>query len=194
MEFSRVWVILLHGMWVQWHDAMAEPDGVSNQKSRCEKPRFIADAMLGKLARWLRLLGYDTLYLTEEDTVIAQRTRSENRILLTRDRGLAERRGLRVILVSSTGLDQQVAEINTVVPILPRNPRCMSCNMELESIPLEMARLHVPPYIAAVHGDFRQCPKCGRIFWPGTHWTSIRERLSRALAQDLRDVAHSDDS
>lgn len=178
--------------WVSVVCVMIDPPGIPNQRVPFEKPRFIADAMLGKLARWLRLLGYDTLYSDEEDAVIAQRARSEDRVLLTRDRGLAERRGLKVILITSTVLDQQMAEVNTVIPIPPGIPRCMSCNRLLQSISPEVARLHVPPYVAASHAEFHQCPECGRIFWSGTHWTNIRERLHRIGARNWVSTGDSD--
>ncbi len=148
-------------------------------------PRFIADAMLGKLARWLRLLGYDTLYSQEDDILVAQHARSEDRILLTRDRGLAVRRGLNAVLLTSTALDLQLTELNAVIPIPPRAPRCMACNVLLESISLEIARPHIPPFVAETHNEFHRCPQCGGIFWPGTHWDSIRQRLDCVLAQQV---------
>lgn len=144
-------------------------------------PRFIADAMLGKLARWLRLLGYDTLYSQEEDAAIAQQARATGRILLTRDRGLAARRGLQVILVTSTTLEEQLAQINAAVGTPPAAPRCMACNAPLERISPEVARPHVPAYVAQTQSDFQQCPKCGTILWPGTHWQGICRQLARAL-------------
>ena len=156
-----------------------------------EEPRFIADAMLGKLARWLRLLGYDALYSQEEDVVIAQRARSEGRILLTRDRGLAARRGLRVILVTTPALETQLTQVNAVVEIPPRPPRCMTCNVLLERIPLTAARPHIPPYVAQTQQDFRRCPQCGKIFWPGTHWEGIVQRLARALEPEPAQESNS---
>lgn len=146
-------------------------------------PRFIADAMLGKLARWLRLLGYDTLYSQEEDAAIAHHARAEDRILLTRDRGLAARRGLRVILITATSLETQLAQVHASVGIPPQAPRCMGCNVPLEPIAATTARPHVPPYIAQTQDEFHQCPKCGKIVWPGTHWAAIEQRLRAALAR-----------
>ena len=155
-------------------------------------PRFIADAMLGKLARWLRLLGYDTLYSQESDSIIVQHARSQDRILLTRDRGLAARRGLRVILLTSTDLEMQVAQVHAAVGIPPLIPRCMICNGSLNFISLEMAHPHIPPHIAATHRDFHQCQQCGKIYWSGTHWDGIRSRIDRALGCDQAPDTNSD--
>ncbi len=144
-------------------------------------PRFIADAMLGKLARWLRLLGYDTRYSQDDDAAIANCARAEGRILLTRDRGLAARRGLNAILIVGTDLETQLAQVHATVGIPPMPPRCMDCNVRLHPIAPEAARSQVPAYVAQTQSDFQQCPKCGRILWPGTHWQGIARRLRRAL-------------
>ncbi|MBN1921545.1 MAG: Mut7-C RNAse domain-containing protein [Anaerolineae bacterium] len=149
------------------------------------EPRFIADAMLGKLARWLRLLGYDTLYSQENDSLIAHRARSEGRIVLTRDRGLALRRGLQVILLTAPDLELQIAQVNAKVAIPPLTPRCSACNGTLSPISLQLARPHIPSYIAATHSDFSQCQQCGKIFWRGTHWDGIRRRIAAALDLDV---------
>ncbi len=78
-----------------------------------EAPKFLADAMLGSLARWLRILGFDTRYLQGDDAMIAYRARAEERILLTRDRELARRRGVVSILIASQSLPEQLAQVLT---------------------------------------------------------------------------------
>jgi len=143
-------------------------------------PRLLADAMLGKLARWLRILGYDTLYMQDDDARIAQRARAEGRVLLTRDRGLAQRRGLRTLLIEAQDLDAQMLE---VVAALGRPadgaPRCMLCNGELRRIPVEVARSFVPSYVAQTQSLFHRCAECGKIYWQGTHWEGIVRELNR---------------
>lgn len=150
-----------------------------------DPPRLLADAMLGSLARWLRLLGYDTLYMRDEDHAIAQRCRAEGRILLTRDHQLAERRGLQVILITPQKLEAQIRQvIQTIGPLDPAVPhRCMACNVPLQAISPETAAPLVPPYVARTQTTFHQCPECGKITWPGTHWDKIQRRLKEA--QDL---------
>ncbi|MGC9347059.1 MAG: Mut7-C RNAse domain-containing protein [Anaerolineae bacterium] len=147
-------------------------------------PSFVADAMLGKLARWLRYLGYDTVYLREDDATIAYTARAEDRVLLTRDRGLAQHRGLRTILVASQSLDDQLRQVVDQVGLPPEEtrPRCMDCNAPLVSIPRATAKAQVPPYVARTHEVFDQCPECGKIYWRGTHRQGIEELIDRALA------------
>ncbi|RLC86949.1 MAG: hypothetical protein DRI37_06660 [Chloroflexi bacterium] len=161
---------------------------MSNLTTLETAPRFIADAMLGKLARWLRLLGYDTLYLQDDDATIAQRARAESRILLTRDHDLAARRGLRVILIASQELESQLVQVMREAGALPSDtpPRCMTCNVPLQDISPEEARESVPPYVAQTQHEFRRCPCCGRITWPATHWRGIQERLNRVRGEALK--------
>ncbi len=144
--------------------------------------RMLADAMLGKLARWLRLLGFDVEYAQLDDAALAARARAEGRLLLTRDHALAARRGLRVLLITSEVLEEQVAQVLETVglPASDAVPRCMVCNVPLEVLSRAEAALHVPPYVARTQTRFRRCPRCGRITWPATHWEGIRERLARA--------------
>ncbi len=159
--------------------------GNAGRAGTADPPRLVADAMLGSLARWLRLLGYDTLYMRDADNVIAQRCRAESRILLTRDPQLAERRGLQVILVTPQVLEAQIRQVIRVIgPLDPSVPhRCMTCNVPLQPLSPEAAAPLVPPYVARTQQIFHQCPKCGKITWPGTHWDKIQTRLKEA--QDL---------
>jgi hypothetical protein len=142
-------------------------------------PKLLADAMLGKLARWLRVAGYDTLYVQGEDAAIAHRARAEGRILLTRDRGLAKRRGLQTILVHEGTVEEQLAQVIDEVGEHPSEikPRCMLCNEPLMSISPGEAMKRVPPYVAKTHDVFQACPACGRVYWKGTHWRSIAGRI-----------------
>jgi len=151
-------------------------------------PELLADAMLGKLARWLRLLGYDVRYMQDDDAAIAHAARAERRILLTRDRQLSERRGLRTVLVQSGRLTDQLAQVVEAVGRLPAGTpqRCMACNVVLVAIPVEAARSGVPAYVVETVGSssdhpFHQCPECGKIYWKGTHWQGIEDQLDEAL-------------
>lgn len=145
-----------------------------------ENLRLLANGMLGRLARWLRLLGYDTAYDNHaDDTELARRARAEGRILLTRDRGLARRRGLRTLLIRSEVLEEQVQEVQNALgpPPHPALSRCTVCNTALEPVtPAEIADL-VPPYVLRTQAEFRRCPGCGRIYWPGTHLREMREQI-----------------
>ena len=151
------------------------------------QPRLLADAMLGKLARWLRLLGYDTDYLQAEDELLAHRARNEGRILLTRDHELAARRGLETLLISSEELETQLVQVMQAIgpPPEPDQPRCMECNKPLTELAPAEVQGEVPIYVSQTETEFRQCPTCQKITWPGTHWDNIQQRLAR-VRQQLR--------
>jgi uncharacterized protein with PIN domain len=151
------------------------------------EPRFAVDVMLGSLARWLRLLGYDTLYFNEaEDVALAAEARRRKRVLVTRDRQLAGRRSTgRVVLIRSQRLREQWLELVRVCDLRPRRARvltrCGDCNTRVSPLSRETARRLVPPYVHATRRRFRRCPTCGRVFWRATHVTGIASRLEELL-------------
>jgi uncharacterized protein with PIN domain len=143
-------------------------------------PRLLVDGMLGRLAKWLRLLGYDTAYdNTATDTELARRARAEGRVLLTRDRELAGRRGLRTLLVESEILEEQVREVRKALgsPADPALSRCPLCNERLRPISRGEVEDRVPPYVHRTQSQFCACPRCGRIYWPGTHYDAMRAQM-----------------
>ncbi len=152
-------------------------------------PAFFADAMLGRLARWLRTLGYDTAYeKIIADGTLTERVLTEHRWLLTRDRNLVQRKVLRDrhTLIVSDHLQHQLRQLQSERHItfdLTDNTasRCASCNDILTPIPHEEAARKVPAYVASSQPRFVQCPSCERTYWPGTHWTHMLARL-----QELR--------
>ncbi|MGC9522414.1 MAG: Mut7-C RNAse domain-containing protein [Anaerolineae bacterium] len=137
--------------------------------------RLLADGTVGKLARWLRLLGYDCRYLEEGRDAVAHQARAEDRVLLTRDRELARRQGLRTVLIASDVLSEQIAQVTEAVGSPPETAptRCTVCNVPLQEISVEEARADVPTHVIKTHETFHRCPKCGRIYWQGTHWEGI---------------------
>lgn len=153
-------------------------------------PRFIADCMLGKLARWLRILGYDAAYEHAiEDADLVRRALREDRILLTRDTRLVLRKRLpRYILIESQEpagqLRQTLAELDLSVDTGPMLSRCIVCNAATEPIPKESARGEVPPYVHATQDRFARCPLCRRIYWRATHVADIVARLGEITPQD----------
>lgn len=143
--------------------------------------------MLGTLAKWLRILGYDTLYDPGlDDHQLVRLARAEDRILLTRDRPLARRRGLRTLLIAGEGLDEQLRQVLVELELEPDRAfsRCPVCNGLLEAISHEEARARVPAYVARTHTSFKHCSSCGRIYWPGSHWQQMEEHLSRLRAAE----------
>jgi len=146
------------------------------------RPRFMLDAMLGKLARWLRLLGYDSAYkehITDEELV--RRAIDERRILLTRDRRLPiEWRISNLYLVATTEPFAQLAEVSARFALTEGATlfsRCSACNGEIVDVPRRQALPHVPSRIASEQKHFRHCPNCGRYYWEGSHTQRIRDRL-----------------
>ncbi len=148
-----------------------------------ERPlRLLADCMLGRLAKWLRLLGYDTAYENDAtDHELARRARAEGRVLLTRDHELAGRRGLDTQLIRSEQLEEQVEEVRRALgpPPEPSLSRCSVCNGTLQEVPRREVADLVPPYVLETHDAFRRCKQCGRVYWSGTHVDGMDEELTQ---------------
>jgi uncharacterized protein len=152
--------------------------------------RFVADVMLGRLARWLRALGYDTLYFRDApDRQLLALALSERRRLLTRDAALARRARDAGLLVRAEALDAQIQEVTTAVGLAGRRAlsRCLECNAPLAVAAREAVRDRVPPYTFATRREFWACTGCRRVFWAGTHVTGIRRRLAPYL-HDVSDT------
>lgn len=147
-------------------------------------PRFFADAMLGRLARWLRVLGYDTAYdASLDDRTLVDIANREDRILLTRDRHLLrELRPQRAVEITQDApLDQLAALVNELRLPAPEEVfrRCLLCNTPLDDVPDSEATALLPPAARGLPGPVRRCPTCGRVYWPGSH---VR-RMTRALVR-----------
>jgi hypothetical protein len=147
-----------------------------------EPLRLLADGMLGRLAKWLRLLGYDTAYdNTATDAELARRARAEGCVLLTRDHELAARRGLSTLLIESQVVEEQVRQVQDALGPSPHPAlsRCAVCNGLLEPVaPVEVAG-RVPPYVLKTQTEFCRCPGCGRVYWPGTHLQAMRGQIEK---------------
>lgn len=137
--------------------------------------------MLGRLAKWLRVLGYDTVFSPSlDDPDLARIARAEGRVLLTRDTALARRRGLRAILIRSDRPREQLLQVAAALDLSLAGvtlPRCLRCNSALIDVDREAVAGLVPPYVLATHTAFRRCPQCGRVYWRGTHWQRIQESI-----------------
>ncbi|MBN1177741.1 MAG: Mut7-C RNAse domain-containing protein [Anaerolineae bacterium] len=145
-----------------------------------EAPRLLLDGMLGRLAKWLRLLGYDAAYdNAATDLELAHRARSEHLVLLTRDHELAARRGLHTLLIASDDLEEQLAQVQTQLgpPADPALSRCPVCNVPLCPAPPDAVADRVPPYVLRTHPTFDVCPRCNRVYWEGTHVEHMRDRI-----------------
>ena len=142
--------------------------------------------MLGKLARWLRAMGYDTLYFKiADDRYLLRLARAEARTLLTRDGRLARLAGPAGLLIRATGVESQLGEVLERLALLPSGEgllsRCLECNALLEDRPKESIRGLVPEYVFGTQDRFVGCPGCARIYWQGSHADQILARLERVL-------------
>jgi uncharacterized protein with PIN domain len=146
-------------------------------------PRFIADAMLGRLARWLRTLGHDTAYDDAiSDEALVRRALEEGRHILTRDRRLFDewRIGGGLLLGSDRPLDQ-LAEVVTAFRLPPsgrRFTRCRVCNGVLRPADMEDVAGRIPPRVRERTREFVVCGTCGRIYWEGSHTDRMRAVLA----------------
>lgn len=151
-----------------------------------EPPRFVVDVMLGRLAKWLRIAGFDVLYSNRyTDDELISLSQSEQRVLLTRDTRLLLRRavGPFVFLESERVREQirQVFEAARIAELPGLFSRCITCNRVLYEISREDVRDRVPSYVFATQTLFKLCPECGRIFWAGTHRAAVLRALNDLL-------------
>jgi uncharacterized protein with PIN domain len=146
--------------------------------------------MLGRLAKWLRILGYDTAYLADtDDFAVMRMARAEGRLILTRDHGLAERPGVESLLVKSENLEDQLKQVQEALgpPPNPSFSRCPVCNQVLTSPTARVVAQNVPPYVQRTQDDFAWCAACERVYWPGSHRNRMQQLVDR-----LRDDSGSD--
>jgi uncharacterized protein len=156
-------------------------------------PRFVLDVHLGKLSRALRMVGLDAVYEPPfDDRALALRAEGEARTLLTRDRRLLMRRVVtRGYLVRSTVPLEQLAEVLDRFQLersLRPFTRCLVCNRLLTAVRRGEARPLVPPAVFAAYTRFRRCPGCAKVYWRGSHWQAMSERVG-ALASPGRHAA-----
>ncbi len=141
--------------------------------------KLLCDHMLGTLAKWLRLMGFDTEYPGPlDDTELLAMARQEGRVLLTRDKELASR-SPEAIRVRSDDLDEQIREVASRLGLRVVDPlsRCSLCNAVLAAAsPRDVGGL-VPEGVLARHDTFWRCPSCGKVYWQGSHWDRMVERL-----------------
>lgn len=143
--------------------------------------KFVADVMLGKLAKWLRVMGYDTIYRSRYRPRQIQTLVGEGRILLTRDTRSA-REHEDAVFIRSDHVDEQLGQLKGAGWIsMDRGrwfTRCTICNEPLVEAPVEAARENVPEYVFSEHPKgIRFCPSCRRFFWSGSHRQKMVEQL-----------------
>jgi uncharacterized protein with PIN domain len=149
---------------------------------------FIADVMLGKLTKWLRVMGIDVVYdASVTDDQLLRRAEQERRILLTRDRRLAQRRApIRRLLVVSDYYHEQVRQVVRTFGLEPAIrvfTRCLRCNTRLYPVTKGAMAGRVPSYVYATQMTFKRCVACDRIYWAGTHRDNMLRQLQAMLGE-----------
>jgi uncharacterized protein with PIN domain len=150
---------------------------------------FVLDQHLGRLAAYLRLLGFDTLYRNDyDDEELARIAAEEGRILLTRDRGLLKRRQVtRGYCVRSTDSQEQLLETVRRFDLagsLHPFTRCPHCNGRLAPVTKEEVQDRLPPHTREHYDDFRLCESCGQVYWQGAHHHKLAELIEQIAEAD----------
>ena len=155
---------------------------------------FVADCMLGKLAKWLKILGFDVLFFSKAaDKDLVDLSRREDRVLLTRDTGLIERTAKRPnrLFVRSDDWEDQVVQVLDDLGLwddVRPNTRCIECNLPLKALARERARNLVTPFVLEHASSFAICPGCDRVFWQGTHYGDMERKIERLLERRVKTI------
>lgn len=194
--------------WVQSDDRISVyPQGITPDRaaiSRVQPPplsqiRFVLDVHLGKLATYLRLLGFDSLYRNDyNDDELAQISSQEQRILLTQDRGLLKRSMVTYgYAVRSDNPEEQTAEIlerfdlySAIAPF----QRCPRCNGKLVSVEKNSIQDQIPYYTRLHYDEFSQCQSCHQIYWKGAHYARIQSLIDRVRAHAMTPATEGKES
>ena len=141
--------------------------------------KFITDSNLGKLAKWLRILGYDTTYHAgNADRSFLSKAQKEGRIALSRKKDMAERQfSGQLIVIQYDHVGDQLREVLNQLSLMPEPEQfftlCLKCNEQLKKVSRDEVSGMVPDYIFTCHTEFHLCARCGGIFWPGTHRNNV---------------------
>ncbi len=159
--------------------------------------KFIVDFMLGRLCKWLRLLGYNTSYFVPNEGQylmshssakkgnILYQSLKEQRIIITRNRRLTTRKAFGLVLLESDKLNEQIKEVSKKVDLKISKDkiftRCIICNKKIFPVKKEQVKNKVPSYVYQTQKVFYICNFCGRIYWKGSHWDHIISQLKNML-------------
>jgi uncharacterized protein with PIN domain len=153
----------------------------SNTPTSATGVKFAADRMLGKLAKWLRVIGQDVIYGQHLSGYgLIRAARAENRLILTRDRGLKKKQPPDFLFIESDHYREQLRQVIQACGLGPLNEpftRCLECNLVLQPRSKSSVEKIVPPYVFATQENFSCCPKCRRVYWPATHHQKMLEEL-----------------
>jgi len=155
------------------------------------KPKFMVDHNVGKLAKWLRLMGYDARFFNDgEDSRMIAAALAEDRIILTKDthilkRGVVTSGRLKAILIEGDKSKEQICQVIQTMNIahgFRPFTICIECNQPLLNRTKDEVKDRVPPYVFKTQEQYMECPECCRIYWKGTHWMAMTEKLRQIIA------------
>ena len=148
--------------------------------------KFAVDCMLGKLAKWLKILGFDAVFFSKiEDDALLSLAREEQRILLTKDNALLERaKDIPSLYIESENWREQIVQVIEAYKLRPNvrpHSRCIECNLPLKNLDRYHAKNLVTPYVFKHADGFAICSGCGRVFWRGTHFRDMEATIEKIL-------------
>ncbi len=140
--------------------------------------------MLGRLAKWLRIAGYDTEYFTNKDKkLLTYQSLKQGRIIITRDHRLSKHKALKIVILKSDDLDEQLrqlaAELGIKFDTTNLLSRCTLCNSLIQTIDKDKVKSKVPDFVFNTQQQFFWCNNCKKIYWPGTHLEFIKTKISK---------------
>lgn len=150
--------------------------------------KFIVDNNVGKLAKWLRIMGYDALLFSgEDDGRMVKVALAQNRVILTKDRQVMKRRlvtsgKLKAILIEDDDIEAQLRQVVEALKLdyhFSPFSICLECNRRLIEKDEDAVREFVPSYVFKTQRLYMECPSCHRIYWRGTHWQSMKQELGK---------------
>ena len=169
--------------------AQQRPPTFQRGREEDRNPRFLVDLNVGRLAKWLRAIGYDAAFRPEaDDGELVRLAMREGRVLLTKDTRLVLRRvitsgRLPALLVRGDDVREQLRYVMSRTGIALDEKRlfsrCIECNATLAERPKAAVAGRVPPYVLLTQEQFMECPSCCKLYWRGTHWGNMRLELSR---------------
>lgn len=173
---------------MEWNGSLK----ISEKQGQQHLPRFLVDCMLGRLARWLRILGFDALYVRSiSDRDLLVNLKDTSRILLTRDTGLIRSKNIGpYVLIGEDNWEAQIRQVLDVFSLTVCRARlftrCTLCNERLRVLSRNEVQGKVPDFVASTQREFRGCDACGRIYWSGTHRRHVSRTLARLGAGERR--------
>ena len=149
--------------------------------------KFILTKELGRLAKWLRILGYDTVYYNKDDkSKLVITSLRDRRVILTREAKMSRFTGVRIVHIKDDDIEKQleqvVKELNLNIEEDKTFLRCVDCNEPLNNIKKKKVKDKVPPYVFKTQNEFKSCPACNKIFWKGTHWQLVKDFLKNVYS------------